>query len=412
MTSRDALPLVSVVMSNFNGAAYLEAAVTSVLAQSYGALEVIVADDASTDDSVTILNRLAEDDPRLKTVALTENKGPAGARNAAIEAAQGDWLAIVDADDLVHPDRIARLMNHAKSHDADLIADDLVSFGAPETAGQTLLCDHVDDATIRVTPSAFFRSDTAGSGFASFGYLKPIIRRSVLGDMRYDETLRFGDDFDLYGRLLLSGACFMAVADPMYLYRRHAHSISHRLSVTALERLIAAHDNATTADTELHQILAERRAGLVRALRYQRFVDAVKARKIWAACGHLLRHPELLKELRASLAERRARGRSRAPSGAQPGDAQTVILGQGDASGAVKAPPDAIWISDTHAESITRLARLATRGPLDIIAIGSAGLNTLGYAPIWRSAQLYLDAKTAQRTPVPQKARVEILPKA
>ena len=125
-----------------------------------------------------------------------------------------------------------------------------------------------------------------------------------------------------------------------------------------------------------------------------------------------MRHPELLKELRASLAERRARGRSRAPSGAQPGDAQTVILGQGDASGAVKAPPDAIWISDTHAESITRLARLATRGPLDIIAIGSAGLNTLGYAPIWRSAQLYLDAKTAQRTPVPQKARVEILLKA
>ena len=137
MKSRDALPLVSVVMSNFNGAAYLEAAVTSVLAQSYGALEVIVADDASTDDSVTILNRLAEDDPRLKTVALTENKGPAGARNAAIEAAQGDWLAIVDADDRVHPDRIARLMNQSKRHDSDQIADGLARLCWPDIERQT-----------------------------------------------------------------------------------------------------------------------------------------------------------------------------------------------------------------------------------------------------------------------------------
>lgn len=99
-------PLVSVLMTAHNIACYIEAAVTSVLRQTWQRLEVIVVDDASTDDTWTILQRLEKSDLRLRCRRLNTNLGTYFAKNHALTIARGDFIFFQDADDLSHPERI------------------------------------------------------------------------------------------------------------------------------------------------------------------------------------------------------------------------------------------------------------------------------------------------------------------
>lgn len=400
-------------MSNFNGAPYLDRALVSVLAQSFKAIELLVVDDASTDDSVAILRKMAGTDPRLKPIFLKENRGPAGARNAALNAAQGDWIAIVDADDLIHPERFDRLLMTAEETGADMIADDLVSFGARETAGQTLLSPHSIHAPTQITLAAFLRSDTASAGMTSFGYLKPLIRRSRLGPLRYNETLRIGEDFDLYARLLLQGAQLLVCPQPTYLYRRHTGSVSHRLSVPTLKNLVEAHHamlGAIGDDAGLRAAASLRGHRLNRALNYQRFVNAVKARRVLRAAGHIFRRPGLMMDVLASLVDRRRR----VMTDAETFDPQTIVLAAPSDLAAVQAPPEALRIpvraSHAGSELASRLAMLASARPIDVIAFGLRGLDGLGYVPAWRSARLSLGPNDARSVALPPGVALQVLP--
>jgi glycosyltransferase involved in cell wall biosynthesis len=92
-------PLVSVIVAAYNAAAHIDAACRSALAQTHRRLEVIVVDDGSTDETAAVVGRLALDDPRVRLVSQT-NAGVAAARNAAIAASSGEFLAPLDADDL------------------------------------------------------------------------------------------------------------------------------------------------------------------------------------------------------------------------------------------------------------------------------------------------------------------------
>ncbi|MEM1428903.1 MAG: glycosyltransferase family A protein [Pseudomonadota bacterium] len=417
-------PLVSVLISNYNGARFLGAALESVLAQSHRVLDVIVVDDASTDGSRALLQEMAATDPRLTPIATSRNAGPAAARNVAIDAARGDWLAIVDADDLIHPERIARLLSAARATGADLIADDLVQFGDPATAGQTLLTSHKVRGAPRIGADDLLRSDVAGMGPASLGYLKPLIRRDALAALRYDESLRIGEDFDLYLRLLLRGTKFHVVPDPTYLYRRHPGSISHRLSVAALETLLQAHDRAArTACPQAEAVraaLSSRRDRLSRALRYERLVAAIKARQRGRAFATLLRDPSLAAELYASLRDRRERtGRSRM---SDTDSNSPIVLAAPDRLPGIKAPDGAKRIAanrlpppaapETTAPNrlACRLAQLGTRGSVDVIADGKDGLQALGFLPQWRSAHLTLGAEAAEGVVLPKGVTLTVAP--
>ncbi len=301
--------LVSVVMANYQGARYLEAAIASVQAQSLTAWELILSDDASTDESVRIVQDAAQRDPRISVIRTAQTRGPGAARNAAFEVARGDWIAIVDSDDLLHPDRLARLLAAADRLDVDMIADDMILFGdGPGTGGRTLLQPLGLCAPLPVPPGLFIRGDGTSAQLPAFGYLKPMIRRAVLGTVRYDETLRVGEDFDLCLRLLLGGARYVALPDPMYLYRRHAASVSHRLSVPLVTAMIAAHDRLPPATLPIDRdALTQRRLGLEKLLQYERLVAAIKTHDAGAALRLLASRPGLIRPLIGSVAERLGR---------------------------------------------------------------------------------------------------------
>lgn len=97
--------LVSVIIPVYNGAEFIGTAIQSAQAQTYFNLEIIIVDDGSTDGTLQILNNYAAKDDRIRVISQT-NRGVAAARNTAIEAARGDFIAPLDADDLWLPQKI------------------------------------------------------------------------------------------------------------------------------------------------------------------------------------------------------------------------------------------------------------------------------------------------------------------
>lgn len=102
-------PLVSVVMAAYNASRTIATSVKSLQAQSYQNWELVVADDKSTDDTASLVARLAVSDSRIRLITLPENSGgPAVPRNVALHQAQGDFIAFLDADDEWLPEKLQK----------------------------------------------------------------------------------------------------------------------------------------------------------------------------------------------------------------------------------------------------------------------------------------------------------------
>ena len=135
----NAPPLVSVVIASYNAARTLPATLESVLAQSYANLEVIVVDDGSTDDTPALLARQF---PRVSCIRKT-NGGLPTARNCGCLAANGDFIALMDADDICHPDRISVQVAFMLARpDILLCSSEFSAFNAEGPIGETYARDY------------------------------------------------------------------------------------------------------------------------------------------------------------------------------------------------------------------------------------------------------------------------------
>jgi len=281
----DGRPVVSVITANYNGARHLPAAIGSVLAQTLGAVELIVVDDCSTDDSAAVVAQAAARDPRVRLIVQPRNAGPGAARNRAIAAARGRFVAVLDADDLMAPDRLRRLVARAEADRADIVADNPLAFedGAAADDGRPFL-----DANWFKTPRWISLAEVIGSSrmYArrpGLGYVKPLICAVALKTAGggYDETLRIGEDYDFLLRLLAKGLRLRTEPQAGYLYRRHTASVSHAMAGDHLRAMLRA-DEAFVADfpalpPEVQRAQAKRRRSLERALAYDEIVRRLKA---------------------------------------------------------------------------------------------------------------------------------------
>ena len=108
--------MVSIITPCHNAADTIAETIESVLAQTYQNWEMIVVDDCSTDNSLQIVEEYCEKDPRIKTIRLDRNGGPAKARNAATEAAKGRYIAFLDGDDMWLPEKLQRQLDFMNAH--------------------------------------------------------------------------------------------------------------------------------------------------------------------------------------------------------------------------------------------------------------------------------------------------------
>jgi succinoglycan biosynthesis protein ExoO len=289
---------VSVIIAAYNAEGFIGRAIASALEQTLPPREIIIIDDCSTDGTREVLKTIASGNEIVKIINLPRNGGPSAARNAGIAAAQGDWLAILDADDAFAPDRLARLVPFAMETGADFVADDLAYYDAVARCitgngmgGDTVL----PDGPIRLRD--FLAHNLADGRGLDWGLLKPIFRRNVLLErgIMYDTSMAHGEDFRLVVDLLLSGANFRIMKEPLYLYTQRQGAVSKRasgLTRTAIAygklkraALTLAQDPRISADPELVALLQQRARGLGRqddahfisgALRAGAFGDIMK----------------------------------------------------------------------------------------------------------------------------------------
>ena len=113
--------LISVVVPVYNISEYLKRCVSSVSKQSYDNIEILLVNDGSTDDSLSVCQELAANDKRIRVINKT-NGGLSSARNAGIEAAKGKWILFIDGDDYIHEDMVKRLFSIAQKYDADIVS--------------------------------------------------------------------------------------------------------------------------------------------------------------------------------------------------------------------------------------------------------------------------------------------------
>lgn len=121
-------PLVSVVMPVYNVAPWVQAAVHSILRQTYGNLELIVVDDSSTDETREIIRSVK--DSRLRIID-TDHSGYVKALAAGIHEAKGEWIARMDGDDISHPERFQRTLDFIEQHPDCLLAGTAYGYITP-----------------------------------------------------------------------------------------------------------------------------------------------------------------------------------------------------------------------------------------------------------------------------------------
>ncbi|MEN2414525.1 glycosyltransferase family 2 protein [Flavobacterium mesophilum] len=108
--------LVSIIVPTYNTEKFIRQTIESVQNQTYSNWEMILADDASTDKTVVIIEEFAQKDSRIKLFKLPENKGNGFARNTALEKATGKYIAYLDADDLWFPEKLEKQIQFLKAN--------------------------------------------------------------------------------------------------------------------------------------------------------------------------------------------------------------------------------------------------------------------------------------------------------
>ena len=316
--SRDDEIAVSVIVANFNGERFIADSLRSVCEQTLRTIEIIVSDDASTDSSLQIVKTLIADNNRIRIVECKVNRGPAAARNRALDVARGRWISILDSDDLIHPDRLRLLVDVAEKNEADILADDLLMFDTDHRAApQTLFTGPWGKEKRWISAEEYLRTNNFYGAGPALGYLKPIVRASFVAKqgIRYDERLSVAEDYNFVFRLLMAGARFLIVPDIGYFYRRHPGSLSHRLRGSALRSILEVERDSVVLwpSASLRPLFHSRERSIRRALAFEELVRAIKGRDFWNAlviavrdpgATYLLRLP--LKAFAARLFSRRA----------------------------------------------------------------------------------------------------------
>jgi glycosyltransferase involved in cell wall biosynthesis len=221
-------PRISVLLPVWNGDAFLEPAMESILRQTYSSLELIVIDDGSTDRTADIACRFAGGDPRVR-VLRRPHEGLSAALNAGIAAARGEYIARMDADDVNVPDRLEKQVSYLDTHPACVAVGTWIEV-VDETGRHIGLKTFV--TTHEEISAALLR------GISAMAHPTIVARRDALRAAGgYDARRYPSEDLDLWFRLGERGE-LANLGEALLQHRRHKAAIGvrehHRMKAMAL----------------------------------------------------------------------------------------------------------------------------------------------------------------------------------
>jgi GT2 family glycosyltransferase len=252
--TRGEVPTFSVVIAAYQAAAFVADAIDSVLAQTLQPIEIIVCDDGSTDELGAALAPYAGEIVLLRK----ENGGEASAKNAGARAASGEFVAILDADDVYLPERLEALAGLSVDRpDLDILTTDCLIF----SNGSYIRNCYDDDYRFEVDDQ---RRGILERNFVGPGQMA-VRRQALLAVGGFDEAFRHATDWDCWIRMIFAGSRAGLVDEPLGEYRVRATSLaSNRTS--QLEAYVAVLEKAAGRS----ELSAEERSTLEESLAGQR----------------------------------------------------------------------------------------------------------------------------------------------
>lgn len=300
-------PDVSFIIAAYNAEGTIARAVGSALEQEGLIAEVIVVDDKSSDPTVEIARTF--DSEKVRVLSLAENRGPSGARNVGLAEASGRWIAVLDADDAVLPDRLSRMIARAESLGAQVAVDNLEVVQEADGSRQTMFSEAFLKDNPEISLAGFIRSNAIFRSKFNFGYMKPIFSRAFLlqHGLRYDESLRIGEDYIFLASALAKGARCVVEPAAGYIYRVREGSISRVLEPHHVAAMMAADEafaRTHRLDAAARAALAERSRSLEEAAAFLSLVQHLKHKAPLKAIQAALRDPVALRHLTMPIAKR------------------------------------------------------------------------------------------------------------
>lgn len=224
-----ATPKVSVIVPAYNAAEYLAECLQSIADQTMGDFEAIVVDDASTDSTPEIIRRFAADDSRFRLLSVSHG-GVSRARNSGMDAARGEYICFVDADDRCLPTMFERMLDTLTVNEAQICVCDFIKNTRFDTA-----------AASKPAKSEVFDYDGAMKAAL---YQKRILNnawgvlftRETVSDKRFRNGIRF-EDLDAFYRFFEGADRIVYLPEKLYFYRQHPSSFLHRHTSERLDVL-------------------------------------------------------------------------------------------------------------------------------------------------------------------------------
>lgn len=305
-------PDVSFVIAAYNARETLVRAIDSALAQVGVSVEVIVVDDCSIDGTQDITQAYSSIDERVKLVAREVNGGPAAARNIGFEKATGRWIAVLDADDTVHPQRMLGMLERAAASEAQVVVDNIDVIPLDHGPTQTMFPPDFLKRFPQISLADFIGSNVIFQTTFNFGYMKPMFEREFLvrHHLRFDETLRVGEDYLMLASALACGAVCAVVPHSGYVYHLRHGSISRVLEQRHLDAMLASDRkflDRYRLDAEAMAAQRRRTRSILEAGSFLTLVDEIKKRSLGGFLRTAIENPRALRHLRMPIAVRMRR---------------------------------------------------------------------------------------------------------
>lgn len=216
------MPLVSVVIPVYNVEKYIRRCLTSIQQQSLSDIEIIVVNDCTPDDSISIVSELAEKDQRIKIIDLERNEGPMIAREKGYMAATGDYITFCDGDDYLPPLALEKLYQAAIFYQADVVSGNMVyQRGEKELLWKSEL--RYGCSTIGLLKSLLRRE---------FGHnlCSKLFKATLLHNYDYQNFSHFicGEDGYLFYQMIDKMGKVVQIEDVVYYYAYNNESSSKR----------------------------------------------------------------------------------------------------------------------------------------------------------------------------------------
>jgi succinoglycan biosynthesis protein ExoU len=286
---------VCVIVAAKNAADTIAAAISSALCEAYVS-EVIVVDDGSTDGTSEAAGKADDGSGRLRIIRFETNKGPSYARNHAISCSSAALISILDADDFFIPGRFSHLL---ATRNWDMAADNIVFVDQRWIGHLNTLAIHSFPPEVWFLDLPTFVDRNISRRHrqrGELGFLKPVIRREFLDrhNLRYNEKLRLGEDYDLYTRALALDARFQIINNCGYGAVVRADSLSGQHRTDDLKQLADA--DKTLLDSGMlsgraREAVRQHERHIRSKYHHRQFLDIKSQKGLAATAVYSLRNP-------------------------------------------------------------------------------------------------------------------------